>query len=121
MGPIPHETWRSFLRSPPRKRLLLLITSLGEAYLGQLARILQMKPNRILALMYGAPPSYSKELGVHTLGLIEEISTLRGGRAWRPTSLGRRKARSVAAASARRAESNAARRNGEKATGSRDG
>lgn len=104
MDPIPHETWRSFVRSPPRRRLLLLINSLGEAYLAQLAKMMGMRPSRVLALLYGAPPSYSRELAIHPLGLVAEIPTIGNGRAWRISPLGRRKARSVAAGHAKRAQ-----------------
>lgn len=78
----------------------MLVNSLGEAYLGQLARMMGIRPARVLALMYGAPPSYSRELGVHVLGLIEEIPRARG-RAWRITQRGRRKCRSWASARAK--------------------
>lgn len=103
MDPIPHETWRSLLRSPPRRRLLLLVNALGEAYLAQLAR-----PSRVLALLYGDPPSYAKELALVPLGLVEETPTIGRGRAWRISALGRRKARSVSSAYARRAAARAA-------------
>ena len=102
MEPIPHETWKSFERSSPRRRLTLLLNSLGEAYLGQLARMMGIRPERVLALLYGDPPSYSKELALVTLGLVEEIQTSRG-RAWRITTRGRRKTRSWASARARKA------------------
>lgn len=108
MDPIPHETWRSLLRSPPRRRLLLLVNSLGEAYLAQLARMMGIRPSRVLALLYGDPPSYAKELALVPLGLVEETPTIGRGRAWRISALGRRKARSVSSAYARRAAARAA-------------
>jgi predicted transcriptional regulator with HTH domain len=100
MEPIPHETWKSFERSHKRLRITMMVNSLGEAYLGQISRALGVRPSRVLAMMYGAAPSYSAELGVHTLGLVEEIQVKRG-RAWRITPRGRRKCRSWAAARAR--------------------
>lgn len=100
MEPIPYETWQSFERSASRKRLALLVNSLGEAYLHQLSRITGIRPQRVLAMIYGKPPSYSIDLGLRTLGLVEDIPTRRG-RAWRITTRGRRKCRSWAAARVR--------------------
>lgn len=95
MEPIPNETWRSFQRSRYRRELLLTMSSLGEAYLGQLARMLGIRPSRVLALLYGRPPNYRVDLGIIPLGLVREKATVRGGRAWEITSRGRRKARSM--------------------------
>ncbi len=95
MEPIPNETWRSFRRSRYRRELLLTISSLGEAYLGQLSRILGIRPSRVLALLYGKPPGYRVELAAIPLGLVREKVTVRGGRAWEITPRGRRKARSM--------------------------
>jgi len=102
MEPIPNETWRSCIRSGHRKRALLIFSSLGEAYVGQIARILGIPHSRVMAVLYGDPPAYSPELGLVTLGLVEERRTVKGGRAFAITSKGRRKARSIVAGKARR-------------------
>lgn len=96
MEPIANETWKSFVRSPRRKRLLILLSSLGEAYLGQLARLLGAPPHRVKALLHGRPPSYSEDLSLVELGLARERWTAQG-RAYEITPKGRRKARSLAA------------------------
>lgn len=98
MEPIANETWKSFRRSYYRARLLLLLSSLGEAYLGQLSRMLRIPPKRVAALLYGDPErGYCKELALIELGLAREKATFRG-RAFEITDKGRRKARSIAAA-----------------------
>ena len=104
--PIANETWRSFIRSRYRKRLLLLLSSLGEAYVGQLARGLGISHARVLALLEGDPEAgYARELALVELGLAQPRRTpAKRGRAYEITTKGRRKARSVAAARARRAQ-----------------
>lgn len=98
MEPIANETWKSFRRSFYRARLLLLLASLGEAYVGQLSRMLRIPPARVLALLHGDPErGYAAELALVALGLAQEKPTPRG-RAYEITSKGRRKARSIAAA-----------------------
>lgn len=102
MEPIANETWKSFQRSYYRARLLLLLASLGEAYVGQLARMLRIPHSRVLALLHGAPTrGYAVELSLVALELAREKPTPRG-RAYEITSKGLRKARSVAAARGRR-------------------
>lgn len=102
MSPIPNETWRSLHRSQLRRRCLLLMASLGEAHVGQLARMLGIPHRRVLALLHGAPPAYRRELGLVALGLVEPKPTSTG-RAYKITTRGLRKARSMTAARARRA------------------
>jgi len=103
MEPIANETWKSFMRSYYRARLLLLLSSLGEAYVSQLARMLRIPPSRVLALLEGNPAlGYSNDLAIVTLGLAVAKPTVARGRAFEITTKGRRKARSMAAGFARR-------------------
>lgn len=103
MEPIANETWKSFMRSYYRPRLLMLLSSLGEAYVGQLARMLRIPPNRVLALLEGDPAQgYSVDLALVSLGLAAAKATVGRGRAYEITTKGRRKARSMAAGVARR-------------------
>ena len=97
MQPIAHATTKSFIRTARRERTLLLISSLGEAYLGQIARGVGLTAWTVRGLLLGRPPYYSVELALVPLGLVEEIATTRG-RAFRITNKGRRKARSIMAA-----------------------
>jgi len=104
MEPIANETWRSFMRSYYRSRLLLLLSSLGEAYVGQLARMLRIPHGRVVALLEGDPDQgYSVGLALVPLGLARRKDTLARGRAYEITTKGRRKARSVTSSVARRA------------------
>lgn len=104
MEPIANETWKSFMRSYYRPRLLMLLSSLGEAYVGQLARALRIPPRRVAALLEGAPEQgYSVDLSLVRLGLAVRRPTVGRGRAYEITTKGRRKARSMAAGVARRA------------------
>lgn len=105
MEPIANETWKSFMRSYYRPRLLLLLSSLGEAYVGQLARMLRIPPRRVLALLEGDPAQgYSVELALVTLGLAASKPTTGRGRAYGITTKGQRKARSMSASVARRTQ-----------------
>ena len=104
MEPIANETWRSFQRSYYRARLLLLLASLGEAYVGQLARMLRLPHRRVRALLEGdEKQGYSPELALVPLGLAVQKPTVGKGRAYEITAKGRRKARSMTAGAARRA------------------
>lgn len=106
MEPIANETWKSFLRSRYRRRLLLLIASMGEVYVGQAGRILHQPHSRIMAMLVGSPGrGYSESLSLVRLGLVQErVDAQARGRVFEITSRGRRKARSLAAARARRAQ-----------------
>lgn len=103
MEPISNETWKSFQRSYYRRRLLVMLASLGEAYVGQLARALRLPHGRIMALLHGRPPGYAVELSLVELGLARQKPTVPRGRAYEITAKGRRKARSIAAAKAKKA------------------
>lgn len=108
MEPIANETWKSFQRSYYRARLLLLLASLGEAYVGQLSRMLRIPHSRVVALLEGNPAmGYSIELSLLELGLAQRKLTLARGRAYEVTTKGLRKARSMSASAARRAGSSA--------------
>lgn len=85
--------WRSYLRV----RLLILLASLGEAYVGQLARAMQLQPNRVRWLLHGRAPYYSVGESLVGLGYAAEARAGRG-RVYRVTSSGLRKARSMSAA-----------------------
>lgn len=85
--------WRSY----HRVRLLILLASLGEAYLGQLARGLRLQPNRVRWLLHGRAPYYSVADSLVSLGYAADVATSRG-RVYRITPAGLRKARSMSAA-----------------------
>lgn len=102
MEPIANETWKSFRRSQHRRRALILLSSLGEAYVGQLARGLGIRPDRTKQLLVGGK-AYAHDLSLVGLGLARERLTSRG-RAFEITAKGRRKARSMLASRQRRAE-----------------
>jgi predicted transcriptional regulator with HTH domain len=103
MDPIPPASYRSTVRCPARERLLLAVSSLTEAYTGQLARMLGLTPTRVKWIMHGHPPQYSVDLSPMGLGWVEEARDDRGGRIYRITPKGRRKARSIVAHKARQA------------------
>ena len=101
MEPLSLDSARSLARSRHRLRLLLAISSLGEAYLNQLAKHTGLSATRVRWLLYGRPPYYREDLSLVGLGLVREVNGARG-RSFAITPRGRRKARSVAAAWARR-------------------
>lgn len=103
MDPIPNETWRSLARSRNRLRVLMTIASLGEAYVGQIAQLCNMREEVVRMVLHGRLPSYSPELSLIALRLVEERAT-RHGRVYVITSRGIRKARSVSAGRVRRRE-----------------
>jgi predicted transcriptional regulator with HTH domain len=92
MDPIPPASYRSTVRCPARERLLLAVSSLTEAYTGQLARMLGLTPKRVKWIMHGHPPQYSVDLSPMGLGWVEEARDDRGGRIYRitPKAAGRR-------------------------------
>lgn len=103
MEPIPASAEKSVRRSRVRKHVLILISSLGEAYLGQIARALRLPPGRVLWALHGHAPDYRPELSLIAVGLVEERVTEQG-RVFVITSRGRRKARSLTSRIARAAE-----------------
>lgn len=94
-GPIPFEFDVSLLRSPHRRRLLMALSSLGEASIGQLGRHTGLSWTRVKWLLYGHPPYYSVELSLVGAGMAIAIAGRRR-RAVAITVRGRRKARSIA-------------------------
>jgi predicted transcriptional regulator with HTH domain len=106
MHPIPSVYERAMRRSRHRQRLLLTLSSLGEAYVGQLARSLKLPRERVKALLMGDPPKYRSDHSLVELGLAERVVTVHGV-VFKITTAGRRKARSVAASLARRGVKNA--------------
>lgn len=102
MRPIPFETVQSMKRSRHRVRILLLIASWGEAYLGELSRATGLPRTRVKWILHGRAPYYDPALSLVPLGLVRELHGRRG-RAFAITPLGLRKARSIAAGRARRA------------------
>lgn len=94
---IPHETWKSCISSRHRERVLLMFSSLSEGYIGQVAKLLGLRPHVVKWALYGRAPYYAPELSLIALGLVRERSSGRG-RAFEITPLGRRKARSIVAA-----------------------
>lgn len=109
MEPVSSAAELSVHRSRLRERILLALSSLGEAYLGQLARGTGLPASRVKWCLYGYPPRYRVELALIPLGLAEERQGP-VGRHFVITTKGRRKARSIVARRARVAEAKAMRR-----------
>jgi predicted transcriptional regulator with HTH domain len=81
-------------RAKNRERLLILLSSWGEAHSNRLAISLGVPASRIKWMMHGKRPHYSPELSLVELGLAQDVPTSRA-RVYRITDLGRRKARSI--------------------------
>jgi len=82
-------------RSKVRYRALMMLNSLGEAYLSQLADAVGVQPTRLRWVMHGHLPAYDPELSLVPIGFVEESRDGRY-RLYRITARGRRKARSLA-------------------------
>lgn len=95
-NPIGSEVERSLSRSRQRMRVLVMLSSVGEAHPGQLARLCSISINRLKWIMFGHHPAYAPELSLISLQLAELVFTPHG-RVYRITERGRRKARSVMA------------------------
>lgn len=93
--PIPAVAERCIRRSRVRFKVLMMLASLGEAYLGQLARAVGVEPKRVRAVMFGAGEDYRAELSLVALGLAS-VRDEPNGRVYRITPRGLRKARSLA-------------------------
>ena len=87
-------------RSRLRLRLLLVLSSLGEASLAQLAHAAGIPPHRAKCILFGRLPGWSPERALVPCGLAREVPTPRG-RKFEVTTEGRRLARSITAARAR--------------------
>lgn len=101
MDPIPAAHEKSLRRSRVRLHVLLALSSLGEAYVGQISRLRGIPWGRVKACLLGKPPGYRVELSLVGLGLVKERRS-RAGTMFVITTAGRRKARSVTKAWARR-------------------
>jgi predicted transcriptional regulator with HTH domain len=99
LGP---DTERCLARSRLRRRAMILLSSLGEAYPRQLAKAVGIDCGRLKELMHGRPPRYSVEDALITAGLAVERTDVFQRRYYAITSRGRRKARSLTKRSARR-------------------
>lgn len=104
-GPIPFTFDQSLARSPNRRRVLMALSSLGEASVGQLSRHTGVSWTRVKWILFGHPPYYSKELSLVGVGM----AMVKPGRglAVEITTRGRRKSRSVARRWARVAQARA--------------
>ena len=94
VGPIGSEVERSLARSRVRRKALILLSSLGEAHPGHLARACGVSVNRLKWIMEGHWPEYAPDLTLVALDLATLVLTPHG-RVYRVTERGRRKARSV--------------------------
>lgn len=99
-GPIPSPFERSIRKAPLRLRVLLAVASLGEAYVGQIARHVGARRSRVRAALTGRLPGYRLDLSLVGLGLVEERRD-EHGTIYRITTAGLRKARSLTAAARR--------------------
>lgn len=77
-------------------RVLIMLSSLGEAYPRQLAKAAGLDSTRLRWVLHGHAPHYKPELSLAALGLVRERAT-DAGRVYECTSKGRRKARSLTA------------------------
>lgn len=93
--PIPADTEKSVRRSRARYKVLMMLASMGEAYVGQLARAAALQPTRVKAVLHGDGRGYKVSLSLVEMGLAERVQTP-NGRVYRITSRGLRKARSLA-------------------------
>ena len=81
-------------------RVLVMLSSVGEAHPGQLARLCAISTNRLKWVVEGHFPEYAPELSLISLCLAELVATPHG-RVYRITERGRRKARSVMSSAVR--------------------
>ena len=96
MHPTGAESELSVQRSRVRRRVLLMLSSLSEAYPSQLARACGLTPTRLAWVLHGRAPYYRPELSLFALGLARERRTPTG-RVYEITTKGRKKARSLTA------------------------
>lgn len=94
MEPIPARAELAIRRSRVRARVLICLASLGECYLGQLARVSGVDRSRIAWILHGRMPYYKPELSLVPLGLAE-VEMTSTGRVYRITRRGLRHARSL--------------------------
>jgi predicted transcriptional regulator with HTH domain len=96
MHPTGAESERSVRRSRARMRVLILLSSLGEAYPRQLAKATGLDATRLKWILHGHLPQYKPELSLIPLGLVRERAS-GTGKVYECTNKGRRKARSLTA------------------------
>lgn len=96
MEPIPQTAERSASKSRLRQDILLFVSSVGEAYLGQIARALHTSTTRVRWCLHGHLPYYREDIALVPLSLIDRVEAPTGG-FYRITTRGRRKARSIVA------------------------
>lgn len=96
MHPTGADSERSVRRSRVRMRVLLTLSSLGEAYPRQLAKATGIDTTRLQWILRGHLPQYNPALSLLALGLVRERATS-SGRVYECTNKGRRKARSLTA------------------------
>src|SRR5438067_9520926 len=75
---IGSEVERSVARSRHRMRVLVMLSSVGEAHPGQLARLCGLSTTRIKWIMGGHWPQYSPELSLISLNLADLVHTPHG-------------------------------------------
>ncbi len=92
LGP---DTERCLTRSRLRRRALIMLSSLGEAYPRQLAKAIGIDCGRLKDLMHGRPPRYSVEDALITVELAERKTDAHERHYYAITTRGRRKARSI--------------------------
>lgn len=93
--PLGPDTERSVVRSRLRRRTLIMLSSLGQAYPRQLAQAVGIDCSRLKSVMAGRPPGYSREDALTTVGLAEARVDGTGRVYYAITSRGMRKARSL--------------------------
>ena len=96
MDPFGCDVRLSLARSSGRRRALIMLCSLGQAYPRQLARFAHVPSERIRGILEGAPPKYSGTLSLVRLGLAAVIDDRRG-HYYVITNRGRRYARRLTA------------------------
>jgi predicted transcriptional regulator with HTH domain len=91
----------SMRRSPKRRLVLLMLSSLSESRPLALAKACGVDAQRLAWIMHGRWPYYRPELSLVALGLAEDVETSTG-RVYRITQRGRRKSRQLTARQVRK-------------------
>lgn len=96
MHPTDADSERSVTRSRIRRKVLIMLSSLGEAYPRRLARACALDATRLSWILHGHLPQYRPELSLVALGLVRK-RTGANGTVYEITTKGRKKARSLRA------------------------